>query len=370
MKNLITSLSFFVILSSLSIGYSQVVVSATRMNVLYRGIENPLDIAVSGWDNKDLSISVSDDHKLTHQEDGSFIITPSGNSRQATISVEGKMPDGSISNLGSAEFRIKSIPAPIPFWSGCSPSKLVIKRAQLLSFATVVAKMSDDFMFPVKTLVESFRLTISSDWGVVSITNNGRNLNSSMKFYLNHVKPGDFIVFDQIVVSIPGDQTVILSELQLSVNSESDQMIEQYKSSLDEAGHIINDVQDGLINFSNEDGSTIYDFKNGALVSSKHFNIEDSLTTESLHDDWFIIETKVFRGNGILKYKGTFKSDLVFIEKHSEYGDFLGCLNEHNVEGDCNRNGVESEQCFDEKGVIFMTNHSGCSLHAAHTYRW
>jgi hypothetical protein len=191
-----------------------------------------------------------------------------------------------------------------------------------------------------------------------------------MKFYLNHVKPGDFIVFDQIVVSIPGDQTVILSELQLSVNSESDQMIEQYKSSLDESGDVINDVQDGLINFSNEYGSTICDFKNGALVSSKHFNIEDSLTTESLHDDWFIIETKVFRGNGILKYKGTFKSDLVFIEKHSEYGDFLGCLNEHNVEGDCNRNGVESEQCFDEKGVIFMTNHSGCSLHAAHTYRW
>jgi hypothetical protein len=162
MKNLITSLSFFVILSSLSIGYSQVVVSATRMNVLYRGIENPLEFAVSGWDNKDLSISVSDDHKLTHQEDGSFIITPSGNSRQATISVEGKMHDGSISNLGSAEFRIKSIPAPVAMWSGKKASDRTISRKVILAFNPLVARMNENFMFPVACPVESFRLTTSS----------------------------------------------------------------------------------------------------------------------------------------------------------------------------------------------------------------
>ena len=218
MKNLITSLSFFVILSSLSIGYSQVVVSATRMNVLYRGIENPLDIAVSGWDNKDLSISVSDDHKLTQQEDGSFIITPSGNSRQATISVEGKMPDGSISNLGSAEFRIKSIPAPVAMWSGMKSSDGSISVSQVLGFNPLGAEM-DKFDFDLKTSVKSFTLKVTKDGTYLEEKSNSYNLTSDMEEILRSARRGVTIYFADIVVNMPGGELRKINGLTLKVQN-------------------------------------------------------------------------------------------------------------------------------------------------------
>jgi len=203
MKNLITSLSFFVILSSLSIGYSQVVVSATRMNVLYRGIENPLEFAVSGWDNKDLSISVSDDHKLTHQEDGSFIITPSSNSRQATISVEGKMPDGSISDLGSTEFRIKRIPDPVAMWSGKKASDRTINIREILAFNPLDAQM-ENFDFVVILPVQSFTLQIVGVNGTYNEEKStSKRFTEEMEIMLSRVEREYTIYFQDIVVSMP-----------------------------------------------------------------------------------------------------------------------------------------------------------------------
>ena len=218
MKNLITSLSFFGILSSLSIGYSQVVVSATNMNVLYRGIENPLEFAVSGWDNKDLSISVSDDHKLTHQEDGRFIITPYGNSRKATISVEGKMPDGSISDLGSTEFRIKPIPDPVVMWSTKKASDHTINIREILGFHPLLARM-ENFDFDIRFSVKSFTLQISTGSHYYEEKSTSSFLTEKMQKLLSIVEPGYTIYFEDIVVSMQDGKDRIIAGLSLKVKN-------------------------------------------------------------------------------------------------------------------------------------------------------
>ena len=82
------------------------VVSPTKMNVFYRGVPNPVEISVPGVASDKLRVSISGSHKIKKQSDGTYIVEPSNDSKKtAVISVRGEMPDGSISNLGSRDFR-------------------------------------------------------------------------------------------------------------------------------------------------------------------------------------------------------------------------------------------------------------------------
>ena len=151
----------FLFIISFSFVQSQVVVSATKMNILYHGLYNPIDIAVSGWDNEDLIISITGG-RLKKISDGSYIVETSSTPSAAKISVKGEMPDGTIADLGKKEFRVKRIPDPVPFWSGKRPSNRTITKNEVLSFAPLVARM-ENFDFDVKVRVKSFTIRVSKD---------------------------------------------------------------------------------------------------------------------------------------------------------------------------------------------------------------
>jgi len=80
----------FLFIHSFSFVQSQVVVSETSMNVLYRGIENQVEIAVSGWDSEDLTIIMMGGSK-EKLSDGSYSVLPSNiqKVRMAEITVYG-----------------------------------------------------------------------------------------------------------------------------------------------------------------------------------------------------------------------------------------------------------------------------------------
>ena len=109
---------------------NELVVFPTKMNVFYRGLDNPVDISVPGVANDKLKVSISSGHKIKKQPDGSYIVEPSSSNSNkiAKISVKGEMHDGTIAPLGSKEFRVKRIPDPVPFWAGKKPSNRTITK--------------------------------------------------------------------------------------------------------------------------------------------------------------------------------------------------------------------------------------------------
>ena len=54
----------------------QPVISPIRMNVVYRGIANPIAVAVPGYNWKDLCIEVDDMHHLECNNSGTCVLTP------------------------------------------------------------------------------------------------------------------------------------------------------------------------------------------------------------------------------------------------------------------------------------------------------
>ena len=204
----------------ITVAEAALVVSPTKMNVFYRGLDNPVDISVPGVANDKLRVSISSGHKIRKQPDGSFIVEPSSSNsnKVANISVKGEMPDGTIADLGRKEFRVKRIPDPVPFWSGKRPSNRTITKNEVLSFAPLAAKM-ENFDFDVKVRVKSFTIRVSKDGTFKELTSGNNRLTNDMKALLERVRRGNTIYFEDIVVGLPDGTERILAPMKLKVTS-------------------------------------------------------------------------------------------------------------------------------------------------------
>lgn len=84
------------------------VISAEKMNVVYRGIDNPIKIAVPGAVS--FRATAPGMRLDSIKGSGNYIINP-GPGNELTVNVVAKMPDGT-SKTEKKIFRIKGIPAP------------------------------------------------------------------------------------------------------------------------------------------------------------------------------------------------------------------------------------------------------------------
>ena len=200
-----------------TIAEPSLVVSPTKMNVFYRNLENPVRISVAGIANDKLNVRISGSHRIRRQSDGSFIVQPANNSdREAIISVNAEMPDGSTMNLGSNTFRVKDVPDPVAMWSGMKSSDGSISVSQVLGFNPLGAEM-DKFDFDLKTSVKSFTLKVTKDGTYLEEKSNSYNLTSDMVEILRSARRGMTIYFEDIVVNMPGGELRKINGLTLKV---------------------------------------------------------------------------------------------------------------------------------------------------------
>ena len=137
-----------------------VVISPTKMNVFYEGVDNPVTISVPGASANQLSISMTN-ATFTRSGDGYLVsVKPGTSGGKSTISVTAEI-DGKKRQLGSMDFRIKSIPPPIAVVAGKSEGK--VSKNLLIAQSGVFAEMKD-FDFELEYKVTRF---------VVSAVKNG-----------------------------------------------------------------------------------------------------------------------------------------------------------------------------------------------------
>ncbi len=90
-------------------------VSATMMNVLYAGYNNPLSISVPGVANSRISASISNGNGTITRSGDSYIVRPSSVSNDVVIAVTAQMAEGRMQSMGSYSFRVRQLPDPTPF---------------------------------------------------------------------------------------------------------------------------------------------------------------------------------------------------------------------------------------------------------------
>jgi gliding motility-associated protein GldM len=161
-------------------------IAADKMNVVYRGVANPMSISIPGIPNNKVSASAPGLKAISGSQ---YVMNP-GTGRTVTITASGKLPDGQTVSSKS-EFRIKDIPRPEGSVSKQTGS-VKMPRTNL-EIATIGA-MLEDFDFDLNLAVSGFKFKVP---GQPTVAVNGDKLDSRAKAALKRAGRGDAVqIFD------------------------------------------------------------------------------------------------------------------------------------------------------------------------------
>ncbi len=186
------------------------VISPTKMNVLYRGVENPLEIGVPGVDPAKVVVTGPGVRQVSP---GQFIadVTSITGQKEVEISVAVKDETGT-KQMGKKVFRLKNVPPAQGSILGVSDG---LKSAGFIKQGTIQAKLAD-FPFEMELNVVSFEIVIP---GFPPTKIQGNKLDGNTKTLLDKVKNGSTVVFRGIKATGPKGLRVDASSFSIDVNN-------------------------------------------------------------------------------------------------------------------------------------------------------
>ena len=169
-------------------------ISADKMNVVYRGLPNPMTISFAGITDNHVNASAPGLTKSA--KPGTYNLNP-GAGTDVTVSVSGELPDKSkVSD--KKVFRIKNIPAPLGAIAG---STGVVKGAKSRLQVSQISALLPDFLYDLTFKVTQFTFKVQ---GQAAIIVNGDRVNAQCGAALGKVGRGDQITISDIKSTIVG----------------------------------------------------------------------------------------------------------------------------------------------------------------------
>ncbi len=177
-------------------------ISADKMNVVYRGLDNPMTISFAGISDNNVTASAPGLTKAGGN--GKYNLNP-GSGTEVIVSVTGKMSDGK-SVVDKKAFRIKNIPAPAGAIGGQTG---VIKGAKSRLAVSQVSAELKDFLYDLKFQVTGFTFKAPGQPAVVV---SGDRVNAQCAAALNRVTRGDQITISEIKTKIAGGEARVKTQ--------------------------------------------------------------------------------------------------------------------------------------------------------------
>ncbi len=174
-------------------------ISADKMNVVYRGVINPMTISFAGVAaNK---VSASAPGLSAAGKAGSFNMNP-GQGSEVVINVSATLPDGS-KVADKKVFRIKGIPAPVGAIGG---EMGIVKGAKSRLEVSQVSAKLPDFDFNVNLNVVGFTLKVT---GQAAVIVSGDRVNAQCKTALQRATRGDQVTISDIKTKLVGSDIML-----------------------------------------------------------------------------------------------------------------------------------------------------------------
>jgi gliding motility-associated protein GldM len=175
-------------------------ISADKMNVVYRGVVNPMTISFAGISAD--KVTASAPGLSSAGAPGAYSMRP-GTGTEVVINVVGKLPDNSLVS-DKKTYRIKGIPAPVGTIRG-EPGVVKGPKSSL-EISTIGAKLVD-FDFEVGLDVVGFNFKVP---GMPTIVVPGNKLNAQCKAVLAKVGRGDQVTISEIKTKLVGAGSYLL----------------------------------------------------------------------------------------------------------------------------------------------------------------
>lgn len=175
-------------------------ISADKMNVVYRGVVNPMTISFAGVSNDKVRASGAGLSPVAGKA-GQYNMSP-GVGTSVDVVVTGTLPNNSVVT-DKKTFRIKSIPAPSGAIGG--ETGLIKGAKSRLEVSQISAKMLD-FDFELKLRVTGFSLKVP---GQATVVVTGDRVNAQCKTALLRASKGDQITISDIKTKLEGSDLLL-----------------------------------------------------------------------------------------------------------------------------------------------------------------
>lgn len=187
------------------------VVSPTSMNLFYRGVENPVEIAVSGVAPEKLKVSMTNGNISGTK--GAFKVMP-GKDKECIISVSADM-DGKIQRFGETKFRVKNVPDPKASFAGSFGG--TVKLSQLKATQAMIAKLENFEFEGVKFDIVSYDVSAVIKGNLITKSNPGARVSENLKQIINNLRSGNKFYFENIKAKGPDGSIRDLGSMAIKV---------------------------------------------------------------------------------------------------------------------------------------------------------
>ena len=182
-------------------------VTPTKMNVMYRGLENPIAISAPGFTSDQINVSVTNGELV--KKNGEYFVKPGNENNITTVTVSTTI-DGKRVILDNCDFRLKRTPDPVPVLNGRTNDKFT--KEEIIAAGGFVLTMPDfDFegyhsqvlSYDVSTIVAGYLKPIK---GI-----QGRKFNKEVEDLIKSARRGQRVSIENIRVKSPDGEERILN---------------------------------------------------------------------------------------------------------------------------------------------------------------
>ncbi len=179
-------------------------VSAEKMNVIYVGVDNPVEVSAAGVSSNSLKLSCGGCN-ATQKDNNHYIVTSDRPGTKAILTLTGE------NGFSLAkEFRVKGIPSPVPKINTEPFDKPgagggVLNSGVFAASTALLAKL-ENFDFDARCNIQSFVLVYRPKVEDAQQVNcNSAEFNSDVRRYVSKARAGDVFNFFEIKAKCPGD---------------------------------------------------------------------------------------------------------------------------------------------------------------------
>jgi len=173
---------------------NQAIVSADKMNVVYRGVDNPISVSVPGIPSSDVKANAPG--MRSSGKPGQYVLNP-GQGKDVTINVSATLPNGGGTFSSKQTFRIKGIPAP----TGKIRGEVSAKGPKSNLEVCTISAALEDFDFPVTINVTQFNVKVP---GQPTVVVQGAKMNGQAISAIKKAGRGDVVTISEIKVKYVG----------------------------------------------------------------------------------------------------------------------------------------------------------------------
>ncbi|MBE0674127.1 MAG: gliding motility protein GldM [Bacteroidales bacterium] len=199
-----------------TVAVPNVVVSPTAMNVLYKGVENPIDVSVPGVGSDKISVRMTNGtiRRGKYQNyRGEYVADPGEIGKDAQIIVSADV-NGKRMDFPPVVFRVRRIPDPVAKFGGLNTGEIAKEQAMV---APGVVAVLENFEFDLKYEVNSFRFVYYAQGFANYLDANGPRLTEQMKTAINQLRRGQEFYFMDIRATGPDKITRDLPPIALKI---------------------------------------------------------------------------------------------------------------------------------------------------------